>query len=131
MLFNFPTFLNTKEQTPSERLYNNLKILVQTHIAEVWYNIQFGTNIRDSIKAGIDDIVVSDIRDELQEKIVKYFNDKLTITKMDIQQKVDKLYVYLTYMELRTGVHRTMQVVESIENKDMSFYYDYKLDDSY
>ena len=47
MLFNYPTFINTKEQTPSERLYNNLKLMVQTHVGEIWYDINFGTKIRE------------------------------------------------------------------------------------
>lgn len=125
MLFNYPTFINTKEQTPSERLYNNLKLMVQTHVGEIWYDINFGTKIRDYIKKGIDAIVLSDIRDELVEKINLYFINDLKIERLDIQQSVDKLYIYLDYLELRTGLHRNLQVAEDIENKYTSFYYDY------
>lgn len=125
MLFNFPTFLNTKEQTPSDRLYNNLKILVQTNVAEIWYNIEFGTNIREQIKAGITDIAISNIYDELMEKITQYFINDLKITRLDIQQIVDKLRIDLEYVELRTGLHKTLVAEQDIENKDTSLYQDY------
>lgn len=122
MLFNFPTFLNTKEQTPSDRLYNNLKILVQTSITEIWYDTKFGTNIRDHIKAGISSIVISDIRDELIEKITTYFVNELKITRMDIQQVVNKLRIELDYIELRTGLHKTLVTEQDIQNNDTSLY---------
>lgn len=124
MLFNFPSFLNTKEQTQSDRLYNNLKILVQTSVDEIWYDVNFGTNIRDSIKAGISDIVISDIRDELIEKITTYFQNDLQISRMDIYQIVNKLRIELDYVELRTGLHKTLITEQDIENKDMSLYQD-------
>lgn len=124
MLFNFPSFLNTKEQTQSDRLYNNLKILVQTSVDEIWYDVNFGTNIRDNIKAGISDIVISDIRDELTEKITTYFQNDLQILRMDIYQIVDKLRIELDYVELRTGLHKTLITEQDIENKDTSLYQD-------
>lgn len=124
MLFNFPTFLNTKEQTQSERLYNNLKLLVQTSVGEIWYDVKFGTNIRDNIKAGITNIVISDIRDELIEKITTYFINDLKISRMDIQQVVDKLRVELDYIELRSGLHKTLITEQDIQNRDTSLYQD-------
>lgn len=124
MLFNFPTFLNTKEQTQSERLYNNLKILVQTSTYEIWYDVEFGTNLRDHIKAGITDIVLSDIKDELTEKITKYFENELKISRMDIYQVANKLRVELDYIELRSGLFKTLVTEQDIENDDTSLYQD-------
>lgn len=122
MLFNFPTFLNVKEQTSSDRLYNNLKILIQTHISEIWYDTEFGTNIRNHIKDSIDDIMISEIQDELIEKINKYFSNKLKIQNISIKQDFEYLHIYLTYIELQTGVYKTLQTDEIIQNNDTSFY---------
>lgn len=126
MLFNYPTFISTKEQSISDRLYNNIRILVQTHIQEIWTNLDFGTNIRDLLKQGIDNILLAEIKDELETKIYKYFINDLIIDKLDVYQDtgeyVNKVCVDLQYTELKTGNIKTVQSEEIILNKDTTLY---------
>lgn len=126
MLFNFPTFISAKEQTASERLYNNLKIMVQTHIQEIWVNLDFGTNIRNLLKQGIDNIMLAEIRDELETKIYKYFSNDLVINNLDVWQNTGEysnvVRVDLEYTELKTGIIKTVQSEEIILNKDSTLY---------
>ena len=120
MLFNFPTFLGTKEQTSSERLYNQIKILIQTHLQEILIDLDYGTNIRNYIKQGINSIVISDIRDELTDKIMQYFSNDVIIDHINISQDSDILYIDLEYLELRTGLHNTIETQETlIENPQL------------
>lgn len=126
MLFNFPTFISVKEQTTSERLYNSLKIMIQTHIQEIWVNLDFGTNIRNLLKQGIDNILLAEIRDELETKIYRYFSNSLVISSLDVWQDTGEysniVRVNLEYIELRTGVTKTIQSEEIILNKDSTMY---------
>lgn len=122
MLFNYPTFISEKEQTKSELLFNNVRILIQTHIQEICFDTEFGTNIRDKIKQGIDDFTISDIRDEIETKLLKYFSNDLRIEKLNAWQEVDKVKIELIYTELKTGISRTIQDEEIITNSDTTLY---------
>ena len=123
MLFNYPSFIGEKEQSESELLYNNVRMEIQTHIGEIWVDLELGTNIRNLIKSGIDNITVGEIRTELETKLDKYFHNDLTIETLDIWQELDKLKINLEYIELRTGTHYTVQSEETIINKDQTLYY--------
>lgn len=122
MLFNYPSFINQKEQTPSELLFNNVRMAIQTHVGEIWLNLEFGTNIRNLIKQGIDEITIAEIKSELELKLQKYFSNDLLINKLDIWQELDRLKVNLEYVELRTGIMNTVQTEEIILNDDTSLY---------
>ena len=123
MLFNYPSFIGEKEQSESELLYNNVRMEIQTHIGEIWVDLELGTNIRNLIKSGIDNITVAEIRTELETKLDKYFHNDLTIETLDIWQELVKLKINLEYIELRTGTHYTVQSEETIINKDQTLYY--------
>nr|CAI9752037.1 hypothetical protein YSBCXYJI_YSBCXYJI_CDS_0152 [Caudoviricetes sp.] len=123
MLFNYPSFIGEKEQSESELLYNNVRMEIQTHIGEIWVDLELGTNIRNLIKSGIDNITVAEIRTELETKLDKYFHNDLIIETLDIWQELDKLKINLEYIELRTGTHYTVQSEETIINKDQTLYY--------
>ena len=123
MLFNYPSFIGEKEQSESELLYNNVRMEIQTHIGEIWVDLELCTNIRNLIKSGIDNITVAEIRTELETKLDKYFHNDLTIETLDIWQELDKLKINLEYIELRTGTHYTVQSEETIINKDQTLYY--------
>lgn len=123
MLFNYPSFIGEKEQSESELLYNNVRMEIQTHIGEIWVDLELGTNIRNLIKSGIDNITIAEIRTELETKLDKYFHNDLTIETLDIWQELDKLKINLEYIELRTGTHYTVQSEETIINKDQTLYY--------
>ena len=123
MLFNYPSFIGEKEQSESELLYNNVRMEIQTHIGEIWVDLELGTNIRNLIKSGIDAITVAEILTELETKLDKYFNNDLTIETLDVWQELDKLKINLEYIELRTGTHYTVQSEETIINKDQTLYY--------
>lgn len=127
MLFNYPSFIGEKEQSESELLYNNVRMEIQTHIGEIWVDLELGTNIRNLIKSGIDNITVAEIRTELETKLDKYFHNDLTIETLDIWQELDKLKINLEYIELRTGTHYTVQSEETIVNKDQTLYYNNKI----
>lgn len=122
MLFSFPSFLGVKEQDRSERLYNNIKVLVQTHIGEIWIDTDFGTNIREHIKQGLTVLVIDDICVELENKINYYFNDQLIIKKLNAWQEADKIRIELVYTELRTGKQYTLLTEDIIVNNDTSLY---------
>nr|DAO15254.1 MAG TPA: Tail lysozyme [Caudoviricetes sp.] len=122
MLFNYPSFINQKEQTPSELLFNNVRMAIQTHVGEIWLNLEFGTNIRNLIKQGIDEITIAEIKSELELKLQKYFSNDLLINKLDIWQELDRVKINLEYVELRTGIMNTVQTEEIILNDDTSLY---------
>lgn len=122
MLFTFPSFINQSEQDPSRILYNNLKIVLQTSVQEIWYDINFGTNIREFIKDGIDVLIVSEIQNEIENNILKYFKNDIKLNYLDVVQDTDKIKIDLNYTELRTGKHNTVQTEELFINKDMSLY---------
>ena len=116
MLFNFPSFISTKEQTKSELLFNNVRFVLQTSVEELWTDLKFGTKIRGYIKQGIDNITIAEIREEIYNKLMFYFTDDLEISVLDIQQDVNVLHVKLDYIELKTGKHYTLQSEEDIIN---------------
>lgn len=122
MLFNYPSFINQKEQTPSELLFNNVRMAIQTHVGEIWLNLEFGTNIRNLIKQGIDEITIAEIKSELELKLQRYFSNDLLISKLDVWQELDRVKVNLEYVELRTGIMNTVQTEEIILNDDTSLY---------
>ena len=96
---------------------------VKAFVGEIWVDLELGTNIRNLIKSGIDNITVAEIRTELETKLDKYFHNDLTIETLDIWQELDKLKINLEYIELRTGTHYTVQSEETIINKDQTLYY--------
>lgn len=125
MLFNYPSFINEKEQTKSELLYNNIKILIQTHVTEIWYDLNYGTTVRDVIKQGIDDLAISEILEEIRYKLNTYFSNDIIINSLTAKQDIDTLKISLNYTELRTGKQYTINTIEeelSILNNDTSLY---------
>lgn len=122
MLFNFPSFIGEKEQDRSELLYENVRVLISTHIEEIWYDLNFGTTIRNKIKHGIDALVVAEILDEIRDKVNRYFSNDLVIKDVKAEQQTDKLFINLEYLELRTGKHFTVTSEEIIINNDTSLY---------
>lgn len=122
MLFTYPSFIGQNEQTPSELLFNNVRIAIQTHLGEIWYDTKFGTNIRNLIKQGIDNIVLVEIHDEIEMKLNDYFSEEILIDTLDVWQDDNKVKVNLVYTELRTGTHYTVQSEEVILNNDTTLY---------
>ena len=122
MLFNYPSFISTSEQSESDLLYNNIKIVLQTSLKEIWYNTDFGTNIRDNIKDGIDALVITNIQIQIEDNLLKYFKNDIQLKYLDLTQEGNKIKVYLTYIELRTGKFNTIQTEETFVNKDTSLY---------
>lgn len=122
MLFNYPSFISTSEQSESDLLYNNIKIVLQTNLKEIWYNTDFGTNIRDNIKNGIDALVITNIQIQIEDNLLKYFKNDIQLKYLDLIQEGNKIKVYLTYIELRTGKFNTIQTEETFVNKDISLY---------
>ena len=122
MLFNWPSFIGEKEQTKSELLFNSIRMLIQTHMGEIWVDLDFGTNIRNLIKQGIDNLVLMEIKDELENKLNSYFSNDILINILDVWQELNKVRVNLEYTELRTGIHYTVQTKEIIVNNDQTLY---------
>ena len=122
MLFNWPSFIGEKEQTKSELLFNSIRMLIQTHMGEIWVDLDFGTNIRNLIKQGIDNLVLMEIKDELENKLNSYFSNDILINILDVWQELNKVRVNLEYTELRTGIHYTVQTEEIIVNNDQTLY---------
>ena len=122
MLFSFPSFINKNEQSDSDILYNNIKILIQTSIMEIWYDTTFGTNIRNLIKQGINAITVVEIQNEIENKIYKYFSNDVVIKYLDAYQDKNTINIDLTYYELRTGKYNTVKTEETFINKDVLFF---------
>lgn len=119
MLFNFPSFIGKKEQTKSEILFNNIKILIQTQIKELWADVNFGTDIRNNLKQGINSITVFNIRNEIEEKLQEYFSNDINLQSISTKQNKEeptKLEIDVTYIELRTGINYTLHTEENIEN---------------
>lgn len=122
MLFTYPSFIGVKEQTESELLFNSVRMAIQTHAGEIWVDLDFGTTIRNLIKQGIDNIVLSEIQNEIEIKLDTYFRDELEIDSINVWQELDKVKVELNYIELRTGIHYTVQSEEIIINPDQTLY---------
>lgn len=114
MLMSFPSFISEKEQTPSELLYSNIKIMIQTQIQEIWVDLSFGTELRDLIKQGINNITLSEIREEIEMKLVTYFSEDIVINLLEVYQDLDKVIVNLEYTEVKTGKLKTIQNIETI-----------------
>ena len=122
MLFNYPSFIGEKEQTQSELLFNSVRMAIQTHAGEIWSDLSFGTSIRNMIKQGIDELVLAEIRTELENVLNKYFSDDIIVRSLSIWQELNKVKVSLEYIELRTGTHYTVQSEETIINNDQTLY---------
>ena len=123
MLFSYPSFIGVKEEDQSKLLFNSVRMAIQTHVGEIWINIDFGTNIRNYIKQGIDNLVISEIQSELEMKLNEHFRDDIYIENINIAQNLNNLLVNLDYIELRTGIHYTVQTTEEIiVNQDQSLY---------
>lgn len=122
MLFTFPSFINKSEQDESRLLYNAIKITLQTSVREIWYDVNFGTKIRNAIKQGIDGLVVTDIQIDIEDNLMKYFQNDIRLNYLDLQQQGDKILIQLDYIELRTGKHNTIQTEETFINQDKSLY---------
>lgn len=122
MLFNYPSFINQTEQDESRLLFNNIRLALQTNIREIWYDVNYGTRIRDQIKNGITALVAADIQNDIEDRISKYFENDIKLNYMDIWQDLNKIKINLNYTELRTGKHNTIQAEEKFINSDMSLY---------
>lgn len=122
MLFTYPSFIGTKEQSQSDLLFNSIRMVIQTNVREIWYDLDFGTKIRDLIKQGIDDITIMEIQDDITSALDKYFSNDIIVNTLDIYQDLDKLKINLDYTEVRTGKHYTMQTEDVIVNEDRSLY---------
>lgn len=122
MLFSYPSFIGQSEEDKSKLLFNSVRMVIQTHAGEIWVNQDFGTNIRNSIKEGIDNLVLMEIRTEIETKLNNYFNNELEIENLEIWQELDVVKVKLDYIELQTGIHYTVQTEEIIVNQDQTLY---------
>lgn len=122
MLFSYPSFINKSEQDSSRLLFNSIRMALQTNLREIWYDIDFGTGIRDYIKHGIDALVMAQIQEDINNNLSKYFENDIKIDYLDAWQDVDKIKVALTYTELRTGKKNTVQTEELFINNDTSAY---------
>lgn len=122
MLFSYPSFIGQSEEDKSKLLFNSVRMVIQTHAGEIWVNQDFGTNIRNSIKEGIDNLVLMEIRTEIETKLNNYFNNELEIENLEIWQELDVVKIKLDYIELQTGIHYTVQTEEIIVNQDQTLY---------
>lgn len=122
MLFNYPSFISQDEQNRSRLLYNNIKIVLQTSIEEIWYDTEFGTHIRDLLKKGINALVVSEISQEIEDKLAKYFADDLRLVYLDAYQEDRVIRISLTYEELQTGKMNTVEMEQTFVNDQLSQY---------
>lgn len=122
MLFSYPSFIGQSEENRSKLLFNSVRIVIQTHVDEIWVDQDFGTNIRNSIKEGIDNLVLMEIRTEIETKLNKYFNNELKIENLEVWQELNTIKVKLDYIELQTGIHYTIQTEEIIVNQDQTLY---------
>lgn len=122
MLFSYPSFIGQSEENRSKLLFNNVRMVIQTHVGEIWVDQDFGTNIRNSIKEGIDNLVLMEIRTEIETKLNKYFNNELKIENLEVWQELNTIKVKLDYIELQTGIHYTIQTEEIIVNQDQTLY---------
>lgn len=122
MLFSYPSFIGQSEEDRSKLLFNSVRMVIQTHAGEIWVNQDFGTNIRNSIKEGIDNLVLMEIRTEIETKLNKYFNNELEIENLEVWQELNTVKVKLDYIELQTGIHYTVQTEEIIVNQDQTLY---------
>lgn len=118
MLFNYPSFINTAEQDESRILFNNIRLVLQTTLKELWYNLDFGTNIRNLIKNGINSMIVAEIQLDIENNLIQYFNDDIKLNYLDIEQDESKIKISLNYTELRTGKHNTVQAEETFINNN-------------
>ena len=116
MLWNYPSFINELEQDDSRILFNNIRFVLQTSIRELWFDIDFGTNIRSNIKRAIDPLMVSEIQFDIESNLMKYFTNDIKLNYLDVTQNLDKLLISLDYTELRTGKHNTIQTEEALTN---------------
>lgn len=114
---NYPSFIGKKEQSKSELLYNKVKILMQTNVKELIYDVDFGTDIRSHLKQGISNIVIGEIKEEILNKLNNYLGNELEVTSLIVKQNDNKLFVNLEYTELSTGKVETITAEEVIENK--------------
>lgn len=122
MQFTFPSFINQTEQDDSRLLYNSVKIALQTHLGEIWYNSSFGTKIRDYVKDGIDALVITDIQQDIEDNLVNHFQNDIHVDYVEAWQDADTIKVNLAYTELRTGKHNTVKTEEKFANSDTSLY---------
>lgn len=122
MQFTFPSFINQTEQDDSRLLYNSIKIALQTHLGEIWYDSTFGTKIRDYVKDGIDALVVSDIQQDIEENLNNHFQNEIHVDYVEAWQEADIIKVNLSYTELRSGKHNTVKTEERFANTDTSLY---------
>lgn len=122
MLFSYPSFIGQSEENRSKLLFNSVRMVIQTHVGEIWVDQDFGTNIRNSIKEGIDNLVLMEIRTEIETKLNKYFNNELKIENLEVWQELNTIKVKLDYIELQTGIHYTIQTEEIIVNQDQTLY---------
>lgn len=122
MLFNYPSFINKNEQSESRLLFNSIRMALQTNIREIWYDINFGTNIRGLVKKGINALVVAEIQNSIEDVVKTYFKDNIQLNYLDAWQDNNKIKVNLTYTELKTGKKNTIKTEETFVNTDVSLY---------
>lgn len=120
MLFNFPTFLNKQEQDRSRILFNNIRMVLQTSVKEIWYDTYFGTKIRNFIKSGVDSLVVTEVQNEIETNLMKYFENDIVINYLDLWQENEVIKIALNYTELPTGKFNTVQTTEIFTNTDIN-----------
>ena len=122
MLFSYPSFINKSEQYSSRLLFNSISMALQTNLREIWYDINFGTGIRDYIKHGIDALVMAQIQEDINSSLSKYFENDIELNYLDVWQESEKIKVALNYTELRTGKKLTVQTEQRFVNDDVSLY---------
>ena len=122
MLFNYPSFINKSEQDDSRILFNSVRMALQTSLGEIWYDTSFGVNLRNLIERGIDALVVAEIQEDIENNLIKFFDNEIKVEYLDVWQELDKVKVALTYTELRTGKKLTVQTEQKFVNDDTSLY---------
>lgn len=118
MLFPYPSFINQKEQDASRILYNNVSLVLRSQLNSVWFNLGFGSNLRDLLQNGIDALVMAQAQEEIERALLKYFGNDLRLFSLEIWQEDKQVKAALTYIELRTGKYNTVQTEYTFANND-------------
>lgn len=120
MLFPYPSFINRSELNLSQNLYNNVRLTLRSNVNDIWYSIVYGTKIRTLLEAGINSLVVAEVQQEIENSLMKYFEDDIKLVSLDVWQESTVIRVALVYVELRTGKYNTVDTEISFVNQEVN-----------
>lgn len=120
MLFPYPSFINRSELNLSQNLYNNIRLTLRSNVNDIWYSIIYGTKIRTLLEAGINSLVVAEVQQEIENSLMKYFEDDIKLVSLDVWQESTVIRVALVYIELRTGKYNTVDTEISFVNQEVN-----------